>query len=176
MDFSNSQNKKQCLSNFWQIQSLAFNETLENLFFTTNILSNSDLQEKTLSRYIEISSVYVSYLGKLIFWKKYHLIKEIYIYLWSSTIKITRKSGHKCASLTCITWTSCNTYITCTTEISYRVISWDIIDIAGILVRENVQNLFCSLDGHLCPGAHLPRYQPMASHCSTVCRCLEKHF
>ena len=124
--FSNSQDKKQCLSNFWQIQSLAFNETLENLFFTTNILSNSDLQEKTLSRYIEFSSVYVSYLGKLIFWKKYHLIKEIYIYLWSSTIKITRESGHKCASLTC-TWITSITCITCTTEISHQLISWDLI-------------------------------------------------
>ena len=51
---------------------------------------------------------------------------------------ITRKSGHICASLTCITWISCITCITCTTEISHQLISWDVIDIAGILVPQNI--------------------------------------
>ena len=55
------------------------------------------------------------------------------------SFKITRKSGHRCASLTCITWNSCINCITCitcityTTEISHKLISWDIIDLAGIL-------------------------------------------
>ena len=45
---------------------------------------------------------------------------------------ITRKLGHRCASLACITWISCIiciTCITCTKEISHQLISWDIIDI-----------------------------------------------
>ena len=45
--------------------------------------------------------------------------------------KITRKSGHRCASLTCITWINCITCITwttCTTEISHQITLWDIID------------------------------------------------
>ena len=43
--------------------------------------------------------------------------------------QITRKSGHSCASLTCITWISCINCITCTTEVSHQLISWNIIDI-----------------------------------------------
>ena len=52
--------------------------------------------------------------------------------------EITRKSGPRCASPTCITWNSCITCITfitcitCTTEISHQLISWDIIDIAFV--------------------------------------------
>ena len=52
---------------------------------------------------------------------------------------IIRKSGHRCASLTCITWISCITCITCitcTTEIFHKLILRDIIDIAGILVPQ----------------------------------------
>ena len=48
------------------------------------------------------------------------------------TLKKTRKSGHICASLTCITWISCDsciTFITCTKEISHQLILWDIIHI-----------------------------------------------
>ena len=51
--------------------------------------------------------------------------------------QITRKSGHRCASLTCISWiSSIASCITCTTEISYQMISWDIIGLAGILVPQ----------------------------------------
>ena len=61
---------------------------------------------------------------------------------------ITRKSGHRCASL-CITWISCVTciiFVTCTTEISHQLISWDIIDIAGILVPQKyITNLLCEI-------------------------------
>ena len=48
--------------------------------------------------------------------------------------QITRKSGHSCDSLTCITWISCIiTCITCTAEISHQLISWDNINITRIL-------------------------------------------
>ena len=58
------------------------------------------------------------------------------------TITITRKSGQRCASLTCITWIGCITCITgipciiCTREIFHQLFSCDIIDITGILVPQ----------------------------------------
>ena len=82
-------------------------------------------------------------------------------------IKTTPKSGHRCASVTCITWISCITCIicntcitciacttktispnyfvrylwrsrnTCTTEISQQLNSWDIFDIAEIIVKKS---------------------------------------
>ena len=50
--------------------------------------------------------------------------------------EITRNSGPRYGGPTCITWNSCSTCITCTTEISHQLISWDIIDIARILVPQ----------------------------------------
>ena len=52
---------------------------------------------------------------------------------------ITRKSCHRCASLTCITWFSCATCINCitsTTEIYFQLISWYIVNKAWILVPQ----------------------------------------
>ena len=69
-----------------------------------------------------------------------------YPYNEISSSQITRKLGHRCASLTCITWISCISciiaWITCTREVSLQLISWDIIDIAGILVPQNISQTY----------------------------------
>ena len=55
---------------------------------------------------------------------------------WPILKEVTRKLGHRCASLSCITWISCITYITCitcTTDMTHQLIPWDISNIAGIL-------------------------------------------
>ena len=44
------------------------------------------------------------------------------------SMKMTPKSGHRCASLTCITLITCITCITSTKEISHQLTSWDIIN------------------------------------------------
>ena len=64
--------------------------------------------------------------------------------------KITQKSTHRCARLTCNTWISCITTLanflryhchstdTFTTELFHQLISRDIVDIAWILVLQNI--------------------------------------
>ena len=59
--------------------------------------------------------------------------------------QITRKSGHRCASLICITWISSIACITYTTEISHQMILWDDIDIDLKMNQvANLRTLWCA--------------------------------
>ena len=82
-------------------------------------------------------------------------------------IWIPRKSTHRCASLTGLSWISYITCITCiisTTEVSHQLISRDIIDIARKPVP---MNYLTNLSKHrknceCCPGRYLIYYPSMS--------------
>ena len=75
--------------------------------------------------------------------------------------QITRKSGHRCASLICITWISSIACITYTTEISHQMILWDDIDIDLKMNQvANLRTLWCAFyKPKWCGG--VPKYTDM---------------
>ena len=90
--------------------------------------------------------------------------------------QITRKSGHRCASLICITWISSIACITYTTEISHQMILWDDIDIDLKMNQvANLRTLWCAFyKPKWCVG--VPKFTKMryviVHNCTSLFNCL----